>query len=161
MAAHHMGEWQLLSTISTTISLGTCSPRDPICVASRTIQHATFSEFALKIRTSSLRRIPGGVHSAQEGTWAVKLTCTSHAQSRHHWLIRSSQSSAFASRVLVVQNTKKGTTLIAVITINVVKTVVKYGGAPPDPHVSTVTHGGPGRPPFWRTPVSPVRGLAR
>ncbi len=34
---------------------------------------------------------------------------------------------------LVVQNTKKGTTLIAAITINVVKTVVKYGVVPRDP----------------------------
>jgi hypothetical protein len=40
------------------------------------------------------------------------------------------------STVLVVRNAKKGTTLIIVITINVVKTVVKYGVVSRDPHVS-------------------------
>jgi len=116
MAAHHRGEWQRLSTIPTTIPLGTCSLQHPIFVASRPIRHTTFSEFALKIITSSLPRTPdptecpnhntgiGGAHSAQDGTWAVKLTCTSHAQSRHHWLIRSPQSSAFASRGMATRN---------------------------------------------------------
>ena len=40
--------------------------------------------------------------------------------------------------VLVVQNTKTGTTLNAVSSINVVKTVIKYGVVPRDSHVSFV-----------------------
>ena len=86
----------------TTISLGICSPQHPICVASRPIRHTIFSGFALKIRTSFRHRNPdptecpkhntgiGGAHFAQVGTWAVKLTCISHAQSRHRWHIHSS-----------------------------------------------------------------------
>jgi hypothetical protein len=116
MAAHHRGEGQLLSTIFLTISPGTCSLQHPIYVASRPIRHTIISGFALKIRTSFRHRNPdptecpkhntgiGGAHSVQEGTWAVKLTCTSHAQSRHHWHIHSSQSSAFVSRGMVSRN---------------------------------------------------------
>ena len=70
MAAHHRGEWQRLSTIPTTISLGTSlnlfTPAPPICVVYRPIRHTSFSEFALKIRTSSLRR-PNGVPQTQYG----------------------------------------------------------------------------------------------
>ena len=40
--------------------------------------------------------------------------------------------------VLVVRNTQKGTTIRTVITINVVKTVVKYGVISRDPHVSHI-----------------------
>jgi len=49
----------------------------------------------------------GGAHYAQDGTWAVKLTCISHAQSRHHWHIHSSQSFAIASRGMASRNTNR------------------------------------------------------
>jgi len=81
-----------LSTISTTISLGTCSTQHPISAASRFIRHTTtFYEFALKIRTSYLRRIPdptefpkhnmgiGGVHSVQDDDDVIRyLDSESH-----------------------------------------------------------------------------------
>ena len=64
MADHHRGEWQLVSTISTTISLGTCSPQHPICVASWPIRHTTLSEFAL---ISELRvRFPWDGYTQQQ-----------------------------------------------------------------------------------------------
>ena len=109
----------LLSTISMTISLGICSLQHPICVASRPIRHTIFSGFALKTRTSFRHRnldpmeCPkhntgiGGAHSAQDGTWAVKLTCISHAQSRHRWHIHSSQSFAVISRGTTSRNTSR------------------------------------------------------
>jgi len=93
--------------------------RNLFCVASRPIRHTTFSRFALKIRISFRHRNPdptecpkhntetGGAHFVQEGTWAVKLTCTSYAQSRHHWHIHSSQSSAVISRGMVSRNTSR------------------------------------------------------
>jgi hypothetical protein len=49
----------------------------------------------------------GGAHSVQDGTWAVKLTCISHAQSRHRWHIHSSQSFAIASRGMASRNTSR------------------------------------------------------
>ena len=119
MAAHHRGEGQLSSTIFTTISPGICSLPHPICVASRQIQHSISSGFALKIRTSFRHRNPDptecpkhstgtvGAHCAQDDIWAAKLTCTSHAQSRHHWHIHSYQSSAVISRGTTSRNTSR------------------------------------------------------
>ena len=59
--------------------------------------------------------------------------------------------------VLVVRNMQKGTTIRTVITMNVVKTVVKIRGHTPRPPRlrwipdGGLRGGGPGRPPFWRT----------
>jgi hypothetical protein len=49
----------------------------------------------------------GGAHCAQGDTWAVKLTCTFYAQSRHHWHIHSSQSSVVISRGTASRNTSR------------------------------------------------------
>ena len=90
MEAHQRGGWRRLSIIHMTISPEICSPQHPICVASRRIRHTTCFGLEPKIRTSSLRRNPdrmecakhniwiGGVRSAEEGSWAVKLTFISH-----------------------------------------------------------------------------------
>jgi hypothetical protein len=49
----------------------------------------------------------GGAHCAQGDIWAAKLICISHAQSRHHWHIHSSQSSAVISRGTASRNTSR------------------------------------------------------
>jgi hypothetical protein len=58
------GGWRRLSIIHMTISIEICSPQLLICVASRRIRHTTCFGFALKIRTSSLRRNPDPMECA-------------------------------------------------------------------------------------------------